>query len=49
MRYYGGTVDREEKEEWEKQAKKDGFDNLWSWLKWLARHQIRKEKRGETE
>lgn len=49
MRYYGGNIDTEEKEEWQKQAKKDGFDDLWSWLKWLARRQIRKDRKGESE
>jgi len=40
-RFHGGTIPEQEKNKWQEQAEKDGFDNLWSWLKWLARNRIK--------
>jgi len=42
-RFHGGLLDDSEKERWLEQAKKDGFDGLWTWLKFLARQRIKNQ------
>jgi len=46
-RLHGGFLDDSEKEEWIDQAKKDGFDGLWTWLKFLARQRINNQDKGK--
>ena len=44
-RFHGGVLSDEEKEEWLKQAKEEGFDNLWEYIKWVIRNRIKKAKK----
>jgi hypothetical protein len=43
-RIHGGTLTDEEKKKWEEQAEKEGFDNLWNWIKWAIRQRLEVKK-----
>ena len=48
-RIHGGFIEIPEKEQWIEQAKKDGFDSLWTWLKFLARQHINNQDKGKKD
>ncbi len=43
-RYYGGTISDEEKKEWTEYAKDQGHNNLWAYIRWFMRNNIKKSK-----
>jgi len=40
-RFYGGAITSEEKKAWAAHAQKEGFENLWNWIKWIVRKHIK--------
>jgi hypothetical protein len=40
LKFFGGSYPAELKKIWENAAKKDGFDKLWHWFRWLAQQRV---------
>ncbi len=43
-RIYAGSIEESELKMWKAQMKYDGFDKLWTWVCWVIRQHIQKQK-----
>lgn len=43
-RFHGGALSDTEEKQWKEQAKADGFDHLWKWIKWVVRQYLYSKK-----
>lgn len=48
-RVHGGTLPEEEKEQWLRVAKQEGFDRLWDYIKFVMRKEIRERNTKERQ